>query len=123
MLEVPVSLRSLHYKEDVVALGIVPNSTLYNVFDKSGNQVEVPESGIMLSEQIADKLHVQVGDMLQFENSFERDEKINITIEKIIPQYLGANVYMNQERVLLEVLSQGEMATSGTYGNRSKGNS
>ena len=120
MLEVPVSLRSLHYKEDVVALGIVPNSTLYNVFDKSGNQVEVPESGIMLSEQIADKLHVQVGDTLQFENSFDRDEKINITIEKIIPQYLGANVYMNQES-LLDVLSQGEMATSALMAIDQKG--
>lgn len=111
MLEVPVTLRSLNYKEDVVALGIVPNSSLYHIFDKAGNQVEVPVNGIMLSEQIADKLHVQVGATLQLENSFDRDEKINITIEKVIPQYLGANVYMNQDR-LLNVLNQGEMATS-----------
>lgn len=111
LLEVPVSLRYLNHKEDSVAIGVRENSTLYTIFDKYGNQLEVPESGIMLSEQIADKLNVQIGDVLQLENSFNSDEKLYITIEKIIPQYLGANVYMNQETLLNE-LKQGEMATS-----------
>ncbi|HHY73773.1 MAG TPA: FtsX-like permease family protein [Bacillus bacterium] len=111
LLEVPVSLRFLNHKKDVVALGITADSTLYNVFDKQGNRLELPKSGMMVSEQIADKLGVKVGDVLQMESMYAKDEKLNITVEKIIPQYLGANVYLNQD-VLLALLKQGEMMTS-----------
>ncbi|EKN71144.1 FtsX-like permease family protein [Schinkia azotoformans] len=110
-LEIPVSLKFLNHKKDVIALGISVDSELYNVFDKEGNRLEVPKSGMMVSEQVADKLGVQVGDVLQVESIFAKDEKLNIKIEKIIPQYLGANIYMNQD-ALLGLLKQGEMMTS-----------
>ena len=110
-LEIPVSLKFLNHKKDVIALGISDGSELYNVFDKDGNRLEVPKSGMMVSEQVANKLGVQVGDVLQVESIFAKDEKLNVKIEKIIPQYLGANIYMNQD-VLLGLLKQGEMMTS-----------
>ena len=110
-LEVPVSLKFLNHKKDVIALGISEGSELYHVFDKDGNRLEVPKSGMMVSEQVADKLGVQVGDVLQVESIFAKGEKLNIQIEKIIPQYLGANIYLNQD-ALLRLLKQGEMMTS-----------
>lgn len=110
-LEIPVSLKYLNHKKDVIALGIYGDSELYNVFDKEGNRLEVPRSGMMVSEQVADKLGVQVGDVLQVESIFAKDEKLNIKVEKIVPQYLGANIYMNQD-ALLGLLKQGEMMTS-----------
>lgn len=110
-LEVPVSLQFLNHKKDVVALGIIEDSTLYNVFDKAGNRLEVPKTGMMVSEQVADKLGVKVGDVVFMESIMATDEKIKIKVEKVIPQYLGANVYMNQD-ALLDLLKQGEMTTS-----------
>lgn len=111
LLEIPVSLRFLNHKKDVMALGIMADSTLYNVFDKQGNHLQLPKSGMMVSEQIADRLDVHVGDVLQMESIYAKDEKIDIQVERIIPQYLGANVYMNQD-VMLGLLKQGEMMTS-----------
>lgn len=111
MLEVPVSLKFLNYKKDVAALGIIDNSTLYNVFDKQGNRLEIPKTGMMLSEQVAEKLNVKVGDVLQMDSIWAKDSKINVKVEQIIPQYLGANVYLNQE-TLMDMLKQGDMATS-----------
>lgn len=111
LLEIPVSLKFINHKEDVVALGISDNTTLYNIYDKAGNLVDIPKTGIMLSEQVADKLHVKVGDVLQLESNLANDTKRNIIVERIVPQYLGANVYLSQE-TLVNILDQGEMVTS-----------
>ncbi|WP_458411592.1 ABC transporter permease [Schinkia sp. CFF1] len=111
LLEIPVSLRFLNHKKDVVALGIPADSTLYTVFDKQGNRVGLPQSGVMVSEQIAAKLGVKDGDVLQMESLYAKDEKIKIKVEKVIPQYLGANIYMNQD-AMLGLLKQGDMMTS-----------
>lgn len=111
MLEVPVSLRFLNNQKDVVALGIRENSTLYHVFDQSGARLEVPRSGLMMSEQIAEKLHVRNGDVVLLDSIWAKDEKIKVRVEQIVPQYLGANVYLNQD-ALLKLLKQGDMATS-----------
>lgn len=111
MLEVPVTLRFLNYKKDVVALGIIEHPTLYNVFDKSGTRMELPKTGLMLSQQVAEKLNVRIGDVVQMDSIWAKEEKIKVKIEQIVPQYLGANVYMNQD-ALLNLLKQGDMATS-----------
>ncbi|MEW9668178.1 ABC transporter permease [Ammoniphilus sp. 3BR4] len=111
MLEVPVQLRFVNHKKDVVALGIKEGSTLYHVFDKSGTRLDVPKTGLMLSEQVAEKLVVRIGDVVLLDSIWAKDEKIKVKIEQIVPQYIGANVYMNQD-FLLRLLKQGDMATS-----------
>lgn len=112
LIEIPVTAQFLNHKEEVVALGITGEaSTLYNVVDKQGNPVEVPKTGIMLSEQIADKLSVQIGDVIQLDSTLAKESNINIKVEKIVPQYLGANVYIHQQ-TLVHMLNQGEMVTS-----------
>lgn len=110
-LEVPVSLRFTNHKKDVIALGIIQNATLYNVFDKEGNRLEIPKTGMMVSEQVANQLGVQAGDIVHMESVYAKEDEIKIKVEKIIPQYLGANVYMDQD-ALIEILEEGEMATS-----------
>lgn len=119
MLEVPVQLRFVNYKKDVIALGIKEGSTLYHVFDKSGTRMDVPKTGLMLSEQVADKLHVRIGDVVLLDSIWAKDEKIKVKIERIVPQYLGANVYMDQD-TLLSLLKQGDMATSALLSMDSK---
>ena len=110
-LEVPVSLKFTNHKKDVIALGIIENSTLYNVFDKEGNRLEAPKTGMMVSEQVADQLGVQAGDIIRMESIYAKEDELKIKVEKIIPQYFGANVYMNQD-ALIDLLEQGEIATS-----------
>ncbi|HJV46428.1 MAG TPA: FtsX-like permease family protein [Bacillota bacterium] len=111
MVEVPTTLRFLNHKKDVAAIGVAKDSTLYHIYDQDDQVVEVPKSGMMLSTQVADTLHVQVGDVVQMESIWTKDTKMNVRIEKIVPQYIGANVYMNQD-ALLNMLKQGRMVTS-----------
>lgn len=110
-LEVPVSLKFLNHKMDVVALGIIENSTLYNVFDKEGKRLEIPKTGMMVSEQVAKELGIQAGDVIQIDSIMAKDTEMKMKVEKIIPQFIGANVYLNQN-VLIDLLKQGEMVTS-----------
>jgi len=110
MVEVPVSLRFLNHQEDVVALGISNNASLYQVFDKQGERVQLPQTGLMLSEQIAEKLGVKLGDVLEIDSIWAK-EKGKVIVERIVPQYIGSNVYMKQD-TLLGLLRQGDFATS-----------
>ncbi|MBP1934378.1 ABC transporter permease [Ammoniphilus resinae] len=110
MVEVPVSLQFLNHQEDVVALGISNNANLYQVFDKQGERVQIPRTGLMLSVQVAEQLQVKAGDVLEMDSIWAK-EKMKVKVERIVPQYIGANVYMNQD-TLLGLLKQGDLATS-----------
>lgn len=111
MLEVPVTLRFKHYKKDISALGISGDSELYNILDKKGNRVEVPKEGILLSEQVAKKIKARVGDRLQVDSIWAKENPMYVTVAGIVPQYLGSNVYMDYQ-TLTDMLGSGEMATS-----------
>lgn len=113
MMEAPVSLSHRWLEEDVLLLGLNKNSTLYNILRADGSRVAPPENGIILSQRLADNLDVSIGDVLELEGPFLRgeDEKEELQIVDVIPQYLGMNAYM-EISTLDDVLGQGKLATS-----------
>ncbi|MDK2927264.1 MAG: putative transport system permease protein [Bacillota bacterium] len=111
LLEVPVTLQHEHRKKSVAALGLSPAAQLYTPLDKRGSPVAIPEGGVVLSEQVAAKLEAQAGDRLRLESVWAKESPVYVDVAGIVPQYLGANVYLNQN-TLLGLLRQGEMATS-----------
>lgn len=96
-------------------MGLPQDTTLYNVLDKNALKVPIPESGILLSERLADLLHVKVGDSILVESPLRRDfiEERNQTllVTGIVPQYVGLNAFMEIES-LQNLLQQGEISTS-----------
>lgn len=111
MLELPVKLKNHWYEKDIVVMGIKSDSELYNILNKGGNKITLPNSGIVLSERAAQILNAKVGTELQFESTFIGDEKRKVYVSKIIPQYLGLSAYMNIEE-LSKLVSKEEIATS-----------
>ncbi|WP_097025975.1 ABC transporter permease [Clostridium peptidivorans] len=111
MLELPVKLKNHWYEKDIVVMGIKSDSKLYNILNKEGNKITLPNSGIVLSERAAQILNAKVGTELQFESAFIGDEKRKVYVSKIIPQYLGLSAYMNIEE-LSKLVSKEEIATS-----------
>lgn len=111
MLEVPATLKNIYHEKGLAILGLYKDSNLYNILDSKGNRVKVPTDGILLSESIAKSLHVEVGDKVQFESPWAKEELIDVNVTGIIPQYLGGNAYMEQER-LGSLLDQGGISTS-----------
>jgi ABC-type transport system, involved in lipoprotein release, permease component len=115
MLEVPATLRSDWLKKEVVIIGLAQDTTLYNILDKSGRRVEVPESGILLSEQLAKSLKVKAGDLIEVESPLRRDtleeKKEKLLVKGVVPQYIGSNAFM-EDKDLQSFLRQGEICTS-----------
>ncbi len=115
LLEVPATLKNGWLKKEVALMGLTKNSTLYNILDKKGQRVEVPEQGILLSEHLANTLDVKTGDFIYVESTWRRDlagEKGEyLQVRGVVPQYVGLNAFMDDQE-LQRFLQQGEISTS-----------
>ncbi len=113
LAEVPVKLSHAWREENVLVLGIPEGSSLYVIRDAAGRRVPTPERGVILSERLADKLHVSPGSTLELESPYLRngEEPVLVDVCRVIPQYLGMNAYM-EITGLIDLLDQGSFATS-----------
>ena len=115
VLEAPASLRNGWLKKEVALMGLSKESTLYNILDKSGQRVEVPDHGILLSEHLAKSLNVKAGDVIYVESPLRRetlsDKGENLLVKGVVPQYVGLNAFM-KDTELQRFLRQGEISTS-----------
>lgn len=113
LMEVPAVFYHSGYKKEVSVLGIKTDSKLYKLYDKEGQEQDLSEQGVILSQQLADKLHVSVGQDVLLKSPYARQTKetVSVKVMKIIPQYLGLNAYMNEE-TLSQLLDQPRFATS-----------
>jgi len=112
MLEVPVTLEHpwTEHDEDTVILGLVRNSTLYNLFTKTGERALPPKEGLLLSERLARQLDAEEGSMLILESHMIADP-ITVEVAGVISQYVGSNAYMEIE-ALSHILGYQVTATS-----------
>lgn len=113
LMEVPAVFYHTGYKKEVSLLGIQEDSRLYKLYDKAGRQQTLSKDGVILSQQLADKLHVSVGQDILLKSPYARRPKdtVPVKVMKIIPQYLGLNAYMDQG-TLSHLLDQPQFATS-----------
>lgn len=111
MLEIPSKFTNQWHEKDISIIGLNRESQLYNILDKNNNKINIPDSGLVLSERAAELLDAKVGTVLQFESPLLGEEKKKIYVAKIVPQYLGMSGYMNID-ALSELIGNEEMATS-----------
>ncbi len=69
MMELPVKLYVGEKSEDEVVIGMEPSSRLKRVYDKFGQEQQIPDQGILISKRVADKLGLQVGDEVKAETT------------------------------------------------------
>lgn len=115
LLEVPATLKNGWLKKEVSLMGLKKGSALYNILDKNGRRVEVPDHGVLLSEQLAKILNVKAGDVISAESPYRR-ETLNqkgeeLVVQGIVPQYVGLNAFM-EDTELQRFLRQGEISTA-----------
>lgn len=115
LLEIPAALKNQWYKKEVLIMGLPLETTLYNVLDQEGKKVAIPESGILLSERLANLLQVKAGDSILVESPLSRDfidkKDQTLMVKGVVPQYVGLNAFM-EIGSLQELLQQGEISTS-----------
>ncbi len=110
---VPVRLRFGHRSYRTTLEGIEPAGTLLRLLDTDLAAIELPPEGVVLTDYLAELLHIRPGDTLTVEVLEGRRRTVRVPVVATAEQYLGVSAYM-QRPALNRLLREGD-AVSGAY--------
>lgn len=110
---VPTRLKFEHRFYRTSVDGIEPHGSLVRLLDTNLDVVKLPEEGVVLTDYLAELLHISVGDMLTIEILEGNRPVFEAPVVATTKQYLGVNAYMQRE-ALNRLLKEGN-AISGAY--------
>jgi len=88
-------LKFNHYKKRSSLTGLIPKPDLRRVIDQKLKAVAMPDKGILMSQKLADILHIKAGDILEVEILEEKRPTLLIPVVAISQQFIGTGAYMN----------------------------
>lgn len=98
LLQYPFEMRNGWRKRDVVVIGMERDSDLQMLTDSKYRPVDVGESGLVLSNALAQSLDVEAGDEVVLKPLMGKITKEKrVPVSKIVEQYFGLSGYMNIE--------------------------
>lgn len=110
---VPVRFRNEHRSYDAGIEGIPPDPYLRRALDTDQKPVPIPSEGIVLTQNLAGILQLNIGDDVLVEVMEGRRYERSIPVVGISEQYLGIGAYMNLDAV--NRLAGSGSAISGAY--------
>ncbi|MFW2374430.1 MAG: ABC transporter permease [Gammaproteobacteria bacterium] len=108
---VPAKLQFEHRFYRTSVNGIQSDGSLMRLLDTKLNPIELPQQGVILTDYLAELLHIKVGDMLTIEVLEGSRPTVQVPVVGTARQYLGVNAYMRRE-ALNQLLKEGN-AISG----------
>ncbi|MEN8262786.1 MAG: FtsX-like permease family protein [Nitrospirota bacterium] len=93
--------------------GIEPGGDLHRPLDIKLKPLDLPPSGIVLTDHLAEMLGVREGDMLTIEVLEGRRPVVKVSVAGIIKQYIGVSAYMDLS-ALNRLMREGNVI-SGAY--------
>lgn len=101
-----VVLRNGWHQRRMVISGLPPESDLSRVLDRDLLPMQLPSSGLVLSDRVAGLLGLQVGDSVEVELTEFADRKVMVPVTGIAESYVGLTAYMDL-RALNRLLMEG----------------
>jgi putative ABC transport system permease protein len=111
--DVPATLRFEHRSYRTSVSGIPPGGELMRLFDTDLKTIEVPEEGVILTDYLAELLHIRPGDRLTIEVLEGQRPTVEVPVVGTAKEYLGVNAYMQRES-LNRLLKEGD-AINGAW--------
>jgi putative ABC transport system permease protein len=108
---VPAKLQFEHRFYRTSVQGIQPDGTLMRLLDTELNIIDLPQRGVILTDYLAELLHIKVGDMLTIEVLEGQRPTVHVPVVGTAKQYMGVNAYMRVD-ALNTLLKEGN-AISG----------
>jgi putative ABC transport system permease protein len=99
-----------HRSERVGLQGVAPGAQLLRVIDVDGRQSPVPDAGLLLTDRLADKLGVRVGDRVRVEVLEGRQRTLQVPVQATVREMMGLNAYVQRD-VLNRWLQEGDVAS------------
>ncbi|MCL1849442.1 MAG: ABC transporter permease [Clostridiales bacterium] len=111
LLELPAQIKHKHLSEGALLTGVDREAELYRIADTDkGVSYPPPQDGLILSNSIANTLHVEAGDIVTLSSPF-LDEDVQIPVVRVIEQNLGGGAYMELD-ALAALFDMPKTATS-----------
>ena len=110
-----VTLVNGHRRQRSQIRGYAAQPELYRIIDVDGRETWPDGDGLVLTDRLADKLGLRVGDRVQVEVLEGRARSFSATVDKTVREMMGLNVYMNRE-ALNRALGEGDVATGYMLG-------
>ena len=111
ILETGVEISNGWKSKTVGFTALVKDAEMYRVEDKSGNSINIPSNGVLISEKLANTLGVKVNDSVNIKFYFPGKEKKDMVVRGIVVQYLGLSTYTSMDN-LNSILGEGMIASS-----------
>ncbi|MBD3674095.1 MAG: FtsX-like permease family protein [Planctomycetaceae bacterium] len=111
--QVPVRLRYRTLEKELSLTGIEPDGELFRIMNADAKPVPLPPEGVILSEKLAEILHVVPGDEIRVEvlDGERQTERLRVT--STISDFSGTNAYLSID-ALRNFLGEGA-TLSGAY--------
>ncbi|WHH57444.1 FtsX-like permease family protein [Petroclostridium sp. X23] len=110
LLEVPIELKNGWRKEETTLIGVVDHNFFYHLIDVQRESMDMPESGLVVSHGMADKLSIKPGDMVTIKTYEGTTKEKDVKVVGLTKQYISFNCFMNIE-ALGDLMGEGKFAT------------
>ena len=107
---VAVRLKHRNLERRTAIQGYTPKAYLHRVLDKNEQPADLPDSGLLMSDGLAELMQIQAGDSLQMELLEGRRSVHQVKVAGIIKQFIGSGVYMDMD-ALNRLLRDGDVLT------------
>ncbi len=103
---VPAKLQFEHRSYRASVQGIQPDGELKRLLDTELNRIGLPADGVILTDYLAELLHIKAGDLLTIEVLEGHRPTVQVPVVGTAKEYLGVNAYM-QRAALNRLLKEG----------------
>ncbi|MGZ5214707.1 MAG: ABC transporter permease [Caldimonas sp.] len=107
---VPVTFGNGHRHERGMIRGYAARPELYRVVDAEGKETLLDGRGLVLTDRLADKLGLRVGDTVRVEVLEGRERTLELPVAATVREMMGLNAYM-ERGALDRALGDGDLST------------
>ena len=93
---VPVTLVNGHRRERSLLRGYAPRPELYRVIDVSQQETVLDGRGLVLTDRLADKLGLHIGDNVEIEVLEGRARTLRLPLAGTVREMMGLNAYLDR---------------------------
>jgi putative ABC transport system permease protein len=112
---VPVALSHGHRRERGLIRGYAARPELYRVIDVAGRETLLEGRGLVLTDRLADKLGLRVGDTVQVDVLLGAPRTLQLPVAGTVREMMGLNAYI-ERGALNRLLGDGDVATGWVLG-------
>ncbi|MDQ1831644.1 ABC transporter permease [Massilia scottii] len=107
---VTVSVGNAQRRERTILRGYAGRPELYRVIDMAQRQTVLEGRGLILTDRLADKLGLRLGDQVRIEVLEGRQRTVSLPLRATVDEMFGLNAYMDRN-ALNRRLSDGDLST------------